>query len=1002
MPLYRCALMALLALAPLRASEYRGRVMFGGVPVPGATVIATRGGQKAVVTTDQQGVYSFPNLGDGKWSVEVEMQCFASQKRDVFVGSQNTVAQWDLTLLPMSRILVSAGPPHAVVESAAAPAPAAQLPDTRGSENTAPTRDETPQSASDLTERAADGFLINGSANNAANSLFGLDAAFGNFRKGPGSLYNGSIGVIVDNSALDARPFSLTGQNTPVSAYNRLTGLVSFGGPLKIPHLFTNGPNVMVNYQWTRNRNATTASGLMPTEAERNGDFSQALGPQGQPVSVIDPTTGQPFPGNRIPLSQISPQARALLNLYPLPNFDGGSRYNYQVPLIAGVHQDSLQSRAEKTLGRRNQLFGNFTYQSTRDDNPNLFDFLDTTDTTGINTSINWRRAFAPRFYGIAGFQFSRLVERTTPYFANHANVSGDAGIAGNDQDPAYWGPPTLSFASGISGLSDGQASFTHNQTGALSYASTWNRERHYVSFGADYRRQQFNVLAEQDPRGTFAFTGASTGFDFADFLLGIPDASSIAFGNADKYFRAASYDAYVTDDWRINPDFTLNAGVRWEYGSPITEVYGRLVNLDVAPGFSAVAPVVASDPVGSLTGQKYPDSLVNPDKHAFEPRIGLSWRPFAASSTVLRAGYGVYYNTSVYQTIAMQMAQQAPLSKSLSVSNSAANPLGLANGFQIAPGVSPDIFGIDPQFRVGYAQNWQVSMQRDLPGALGLTVTYLGIKGTRGMEEFLPNTYPLGAASPCPSCPTGFVYLTSNGNSTREAGEIQIRRRLHNGLAGILQYTYSKSIDDSALGGRGQAVDVIAQNWLDLAAERGLSSFDQRHSLSLTMQCSTGMGIGGGTLVSGWRGALLKEWTFLTQITAGSGLPLTPIYFAAVSGTGVTGSIRPDYTGASIYNAPPGLALNPAAYTAPMPGQWGDAGRDSIPGPMQFDLDASMGRAFQVSDHCTLDLRIDATNALNHVTFPSWDTNITSAQFGLPLSANAMRSVRTSVRLRF
>ena len=102
-------------------------------------------------------------------------------------------------------------------------------------------------------------------------------------------------------------------------------------------------------------------------------------------------------------------------------------------------------------------------------------------------------------------------------------------------------------------------------------------------------------------------FTGAAAGDDFAGFLLGVPDASQIAFGNADKYLRDNLYDAYITDDWRISPGFTLNAGVRWEYNSPITELYGRLVNLDVAPGFTAVEPVVANDPLGPLTGEHYP-----------------------------------------------------------------------------------------------------------------------------------------------------------------------------------------------------------------------------------------------------------------------------------------------------------------------------------------------------------------------------------------------------------
>src|SRR5713226_3676188 len=387
-----------------------------------------------------------------------------------------------------------------------------------------------------------------------------------------------------------------------------------------------------------------------------------------------------------------------------------------------------------------------------------------------------------------------------------------------------------------------------------------WSRDRHNVSFGADFRRQQFNYLSQQDPRGTFTFTGTSTGFDLAGFLLGIPDTSSIAFGNADKYFRASSYDAYVNDDWRMSPGFTLNAGVRWEYGAPITELYGRLVNLDINPGFAAVAPVVANHPTGPLTGQRYPDSLVHPDKHAIEPRIGISWRPFPASSMVVRAGYGVYYNTSVYQSIATQMAQQSPLSKSLSVQNTPGNPLTLANGFNISASATPNTFAIDPHFQVGYSNNWQVSVQRDLPASMIVTATYLGIKGTRGMQEFLPNTYPAGALNPCLACPSGFAYLTSNGNSMRESGQIQLRRRLHNGFTSTLQYTFAKAIDDSALGGRGQGGSLIAQNWLDLGAERGLSNFDQRHQLTLQAQYTTGMGIGGGTLLGGWRGALLKE----------------------------------------------------------------------------------------------------------------------------------------------
>ena len=485
-------------------------------------------------------------------------------------------------------------------------------------------------------------------------------------------------------------------------------------------------------------------------------------------------------------------------------------------------------------------------------------------------------------------------------------------------------------------------------------------------------------------------------------------------------------------DDWRINPQFTLNWGLRWEYGAPITEIYGRLVNLDIAPGFAAVAPVLENNPVGSLTHDRYPSSLIQPDKRGYQPRVAIAWRPISGSSTLVRASYGIYDDTSVYQTLAQQMAQQAPLSKSLSVQNSPACPLTLANGFNACSAVTANTFGVDPNFRVGYAQNWSASVQRDLPGSLQLVASYLGIKGTRGVQEFLPNTYPTGAVNPCLTCPVGFAYLTSNGNSSREAGQVQLRRRLHNGLTASVLYTYAKAIDDdAALGGQGAVMPTqtfgssvggagggasalmagptigpsnlaIAQNWLDLRAERGLSTFDQRHVLNVQAQYSTGMGIGGKTLMSGWRGTLYKEWNIGTQISVGSGLPETPIYLTAVPGTGVTGTIRPNATGASIYAAPTGLALNPAAYTAPSAGQWGNAGRDSVTGPDAFTLNVSMGRTFRLDSRWNLDLRIDSTNFLNHPTFTSWYTTINSAQFGLPASANNMRSLQTTVRLRF
>ena len=198
---------------------------------------------------------------------------------------------------------------------------------------------------------------------------------------------------------------------------------------------------------------------------------------------------------------------------------------------------------------------------------------------------------------------------RDTPFFADRINVSGDAGITGNNQEAVNWGPPSLSFSTGYAGLSDGQANFIRNQTSAVGYQVMWLKRPHNITMGGDIRRIQLNFLGQQNARGNFGFTGAatqlsvngagdpSTGSDFADFLLGMPDTAGIAFGNADKYFRTTSYDAYFTDDWRVGPGLTLNLGVRWEYSSPIVEKYGRLVNLDIANGFARAGAGTGQQP---------------------------------------------------------------------------------------------------------------------------------------------------------------------------------------------------------------------------------------------------------------------------------------------------------------------------------------------------------------------------------------------------------------------
>src|SRR5215469_13715900 len=557
-----------LAAQMLWAAEYHGRVRYGGVAVPGATVTLTQGSTELTTVTDSQGLYEFPDVAAGDWKISIELRGFTPMHGSVAIGTTNEQGEWTLQMLDMKDLLSMAQTEPAVT----APLKTREKDEPKQTAKSEKPDEPVPQAPqaqqpNDDAERAADGLLINGSENNAATSQYSLSPAIGNRRPGSKALYNGTFAVVSANSIFDAKPYSLSGLVLPKDSYNHITLAGTVGGPIRIPPLFYHGPNFFIGYQWTRLGNANTGQGLMPTEAERNGDLSGLTTAQGQPVTIYDPKTGKPLTGP-IP---VSPQAQALLALYPLPNLEGNDRYNYETSLLTDTHQDALNSRLDKTVGHRDSLYGGFNFQSTRMNSESLFNFVDTTDTLGLNANVNWQHRFERQLFATLGYQFSRLRTEVVPHFAYVTNVSGDAGITGNDQDPREWGPPSLAFSSGISGVSDGISQFNRNRTDQILVRLTTTRGRHTIQAGGDVRWQQYNLLQQANPRGNFTFTDAATsgtgavsttsGSDLADFLLGFPDTSALAYGNADKYLRQQVYDLYVNDDWRVRPELTINAG---------------------------------------------------------------------------------------------------------------------------------------------------------------------------------------------------------------------------------------------------------------------------------------------------------------------------------------------------------------------------------------------------------------------------------------------------------
>jgi outer membrane receptor protein involved in Fe transport len=282
------------------------------------------------------------------------------------------------------------------------------------------------------------------------------------------------------------------------------------------------------------------------------------------------------------------------------------------------------------------------------------------------------------------------------------------------------------------------------NQTSSLGGGCA-HTGKHNLSVGGDFRRIQINSLTDQNARGIQLqrtlhqrfqrqwTTGSQHRLRFHRLHAGPSAIGSVRFGSANTYFRGSVYDAYATDDWRLRSNLTLIVGLRYEYFTPYTEKYNKMANLDIAPNLAGVA-VVLPGQTGPYSGS-FPDALINPEKNAFSPRIGLAWRPTSKGHLLVRSGYGMFYNGSIYNQFVSRLASQPPFASTATLTNSLANPLTLQNGFPVLASSSlasnyiTNTYAVDPNYRMPYAQTWNLSISREFPRSIIVELGYLGRK---------------------------------------------------------------------------------------------------------------------------------------------------------------------------------------------------------------------------------------------------------------------------------
>jgi hypothetical protein len=801
--------------------------------------------------------------------------------------------------------------------------------------------------------------------------------------KSGGRQFHGSAFDYFRNEATDARNFfDDPTLPRPILRQNQFGG--SVGGPMPLHDTF-----FFATYEGVRGKQANSAVALVPDTATRAGNFSGGS-PLFDPLT-LDPATGvrAPFAGNVIPASRIDSVARNYLQQYePLPNrADPTNNYLDATPNQSS--DDSMSVRIDHQFHNQSMLFGRYTLNDQRDRVNSSFPLRPTDENVRAQQAAIGYTLGRGRWLNEARFSFLRLRTYDVPESAFGTNVAGNLGVTGVSSDPFTFGLPyflvnNYSTLTDDPGIPKVQRDTSWNFSDGVSYL----RGAHTMKFGFQGVHFQLNYLKDQYQRGQFVYTGAFTqdlnnpsvtGDPLADFLLGYPQDTTRNVGQPQAYLRQNVAAGYFQDEWRVSPRLTLTMGLRYEYISPWSEARGNLNNLDYST--LPAAPFLVRE-----------STAVHPDRKDFAPRIGLAWRPpvgfLEKRSTVFRAGYGIYYapETAIDTYDLMFNSIKAEANQTDGV----VPVLTTRNGFpQTANTGFPAYYGIDPNAKTPYVQQWQAGIQQELAGHILLEVAYVGTKGTR-LGRFRQNNTSLHTVdgenlAPRPGdlqtlreFPTlgPIVQREDLANSIYHSLQVKVEKRLSSRLTILSSFVWAKSIDDSDNVVQGSYDSAGAQDERNLHLERGLSF----SNVGRRVAASVVYALPGSRVLH----SALGNWQLSAVVTLQDGTPLNPIYYAsdfANSGT----LNRPNVVPGQSINLPrdqrtAARFFNTGAFSDPAPFTFGNAGRNIIPGPGNNIFDLAAQKKFPVGEGKAFEFRAEFFNAFNH---PNWGIPLTYPDFG-------------------
>jgi hypothetical protein len=869
------------------------------------------------------------------------------------------------------------------------------------------------------SQEGISGVTVSASNNNAEFSQAG-DVTF--TTKSGTSTYHGSLFEYMQNNALDAIPYGFASKNP--KHFNTFGG--SLGGPVSIPRLYPSKDKTFffLDYEGNRRSTALAEQYLVPSALDRTGNLSDIGGPT-------------------IPSGEISETAKALLAFYPLPNVSGQANYNYETFQPTPARTDGADLRVDQTINTKQSVYARFSRKNITSDTANPLLPNDVDSVHNRSLLVSYTNSFTPHIVNEFRFGFTN-VTTSVDFPIEGADALSQLDLQGVDisQHPTTDAFPTFNFSAGTNFTPIGRdkAGITKSSTYQFTDNVSYSLGKHTLKAGLDARRvryfdlESFAPAFASDDFGSFIFNPTFTGNAFGDFLLGAPTTLNFAVSSPDVGGTAWQYSVFAQDEFQLTSRITLSYGLRWQVLPSFNEDGGNLANFDqrnnsiVVPDNLAAYLTKQNIQGSNLAFQQsfnacnlnntslpctnyvtasqdhLPAGLRNVYHGDYQPRFSIAYRPFNNTSTVVRAGFGLYtmtnlgplsFNNSGNPTSNLhtysnsETASGTPL---IQFPNTAPPSVGIQYG---GGGLDQ---GVDPNYRDPQSSQWNLTVERQLGNATTARVSYVGMHSyriniTEDLNQIPASTtaYDSGATagvhvdSRAPYQNWFTLYSTLNaGKQNYRAFEGELTHHMAHGLYLDASYSLAKNLADNqgdtptAFAGEVNYGIPIADRF-HVASNYGNVEGTRRDRFLMTGKYQLPLGVGrtwlnhNGLLdkiVGGWELTnitLLETGPWLTPNISGS-------YDASNTNVLNRGAfLRPDvastkyYAGQSRTNY-----FNAAAFvqTPATAGRFGNAGVGILQGPGTEAVSLGLGKVFSAGEHMKVRFETTFTNVLNHTNF--------------------------------